>query len=103
MKSPSRYLVRRRDILISWSASLGVYRWAGEEAWLNQHIFKVVLDNKGVRDDFFFYLAEWFINEMDREVHGSTMQHLTADAFGGFPVLLPPCDEQARIAKVHRP
>ena len=96
---PNRYLVRPRDILISWSASLGVYRWAGEEAWLNQHIFKVVLDNKRVRDDFFVSLAKWFINEMDREVHGSTMQHLTADAFGGFPVLLPPHDQQARIAK----
>ena len=96
---PSRYLVRPRDILISWSASLGVYRWAGNEAWLNQHIFKVVIDTRQVRDDFFIYLAEWFINEMDREVHGSTMQHLTADAFGGFPVLLPPHDQQARIAK----
>ena len=96
---PSRYLVCPRDILISWSASLGVYRWAGEEAWLNQHIFKVVLDNKRIQDDFFVYLAEWFINEMDREVHGSTMQHLTADAFGGFPVLLPPQDQQERIAK----
>jgi len=96
---PSRYLVRSRDILISWSASLGVYRWAGEEAWLNQHIFKVALDAKRVRDDFFLWLAEWFINEMDREAHGSTMQHLTADAFGGFPVLLPPHDEQSRIAE----
>lgn len=96
---PSRYLVRPRDILISWSASIGVYRWAGQEAWLNQHIFKVVLDKDRIRDDFFVYLAEWFINEMDREVHGSTMQHLTADAFGGFPVLLPPLDQQARIAK----
>jgi type I restriction enzyme S subunit len=95
---PDRYLVRPLDILISWSASLGVYRWSGEEAWLNQHIFKVALDAKRIRDDFFVWLAEWFIDEMDREVHGSTMQHLTADAFGGFPVLLPPHEEQARIA-----
>ena len=96
---PTRYLVRPRDILISWSASLGVYRWAGEEAWLNQHIFKVSLDASRVRDDFFLWLAEWFINEMDREAHGSTMQHLTADAFGGFPVILPPNAEQLRIAE----
>ena len=40
---------------------------------------------------------------MDREVHGSTMQHLTADAFGGFPVLLPPHDKQARHCKIPRP
>jgi type I restriction enzyme S subunit len=96
---PDRYLIRKGDILISWSASLGVYRWAGEESWLNQHIFKVVLDPERVRNDYFMWLAEWFINEMSRDVHGSTMQHLTADAFGGFPVLLPPQPEQARIAE----
>jgi len=95
---PGRYLVRRGDILISWSASLGVYRWGGEESWLNQHIFKVALDERLARDDYFVWLAEWFINKMDREVHGSTMQHLTADAFGGFPVLLPPHGQQRAIA-----
>lgn len=93
-----RYLVRPGDLLISWSASLGVYRWAGEEAWLNQHIFKVGLDESRVCESFFVWLAAWFIGEMDREAHGSTMQHLTADAFGGFPVLLPPQPQQAAIA-----
>lgn len=96
---PLRYLVRSGDTLISWSASLGVFRWAGEESWLNQHIFKVALDEQRVGKEFFMWLAEWFIAEMDREVHGSTMQHLTADAFGGFPVLLPPRPTQEAIAK----
>ena len=36
-----KYLVKRGDILISWSASLGVYIWEGDDAILNQHIFKV--------------------------------------------------------------
>jgi type I restriction enzyme S subunit len=30
------------DILMSWSGSLGVYRWARDEAIINQHIFKVI-------------------------------------------------------------
>lgn len=94
-----RYLVQRGDILISWSASLGVYRWAGEESWLNQHIFKVELDSAIVHPDFFCWLAEWFMAELSREAHGSTMQHLTADAFGGFPVLLPPTFQQQAIAR----
>ena len=93
-----RYLVERGDILISWSASLGVYRWAGEESWLNQHIFKVEVDSSIVHPDFFCWLAEWFMAELGREAHGSTMQHLTADAFGGFPVLLPPFSQQKAIA-----
>jgi type I restriction enzyme S subunit len=95
---PNRYLVRYGDILISWSASLGVYRWTGDEAWLNQHIFKVEINTKYVRGEFFIWLANWFIGEMDRELHGSTMQHLTADAFGGFPVVLPTTKVQIEIS-----
>ncbi len=30
------------DVLFSWSGSLGVYRWSGPNAIINQHIFKVV-------------------------------------------------------------
>lgn len=93
-----RYLIQTGEILISWSASLGVYRWTGREAWLNQHIFRVGVDHRQVHEEFFRWLAEWFIAEMDQEVHGSTMQHLTADAFGGFPVILPPQTRQRAIA-----
>lgn len=95
---PARYLIKSGDILISWSASLGVYKWLGEEAWLNQHIFKVELFDNLVKSNYFLWLAEWFINELDQEAHGSTMQHLTLDAFGSFPVLLPPLSEQQAIA-----
>ena len=36
-------VVRPGDLLVSWSASLGVYEWHGnEDAVLNQHIFRVV-------------------------------------------------------------
>lgn len=30
------------DLLMSWSGSLDIYRWAGDEAIINQHIFKVI-------------------------------------------------------------
>ena len=33
-----KYLVRRGDFLIAWSATLGAFIWHGSEAWLNQHI-----------------------------------------------------------------
>ena len=42
-----RYKVKYGDLLISWSATLGIYLWKGEDAWLNQHLFKVVFDKKG--------------------------------------------------------
>ena len=37
-----KYLVRDGDLLFAWAASLGVYIWEGPDAWLNQHIFKVI-------------------------------------------------------------
>lgn len=39
---PDQKTARPGDILMSWSGSLGVYRWARDEAIINQHIFKVV-------------------------------------------------------------
>ncbi|WP_166390140.1 hypothetical protein [Nocardioides ochotonae] len=39
---PENKTARSGDILMSWSGSLGVYRWAREEAIINQHIFKVL-------------------------------------------------------------
>lgn len=39
---PDEKLARRGDILMSWSGSLGVYRWYRDEAIVNQHIFKVI-------------------------------------------------------------
>lgn len=39
---PDDKTARAGDILMSWSGSLGVYRWFRDEAMINQHIFKVI-------------------------------------------------------------
>ena len=39
---PDDKIARPGDILMSWSGSLGVYRWSRDEAIINQHIFKVL-------------------------------------------------------------
>ncbi|MCG8004236.1 MAG: restriction endonuclease subunit S [Candidatus Thiodiazotropha lotti] len=94
---PKAYLVREGDLLLSWSASLGAYEWKGPEAWLNQHIFKVELDSEHVTKSYYKWLAEWFMEELNEQAHGSTMQHVTKDRFGGFKVNLPPLDLQQII------
>jgi len=43
---PEDKLARPGDILMSWSGSLGVYRWIRDEAIINQHIFKVITCGK---------------------------------------------------------
>jgi type I restriction enzyme S subunit len=92
------YKVVFGDLLISWSASLGLYVWKGGDAWLNQHIFRVDLNEALCARNFFKWLATWFMAELAKDAHGSTMQHLTKDAFGSFPVLLPCLNEQRLIS-----
>ncbi|MCA9945987.1 MAG: restriction endonuclease subunit S [Anaerolineales bacterium] len=94
-----RYRVKDGDILISWSASLGVYIWQGEDAILNQHIFRVETNGK-VDKTYFFYAAQSVLDEMKAEVHGATMQHITKDRFEALKIPLPPIEEQQRIAGI---
>jgi type I restriction enzyme S subunit len=94
-----RNVVKRGDILISWSASLGVYRWTRNDAALNQHIFKVVLKPEVV-PSYFYYVATNALNQMVAQVHGSTMQHITKDKFDAIPIVLPSESEQKRIAAI---
>lgn len=51
---PEKFAIQDGDILISWSASLGVFEWNQGPAWLNQHIFRVVF-NKAMIDKRFLY------------------------------------------------
>ena len=34
-----KYHISKGDLLVSWSATLGVFVWDGEDGLLNQHIF----------------------------------------------------------------
>ncbi|WP_022952671.1 restriction endonuclease subunit S [Leucothrix mucor] len=95
---PARYQVMRGDILISWSATLDVFIWDGEPAWLNQHIFRVDVNKHSIFKKYFYWAAKWFMRELNESSHGSTMQHLTTDKFGGFSVPLPIFEEQQKIS-----
>ena len=94
----SKYEVNDGDVLISWSASLGVYVWHGEKALLNQHIFKVVFNKEEISKNFFVYQVENILEKAALEAHGATMKHLTKPVFDALPFYLPSIDEQRRIA-----
>lgn len=96
----TKYEVNDGDVLISWSASLGVYVWHGEKAVLNQHIFKVVFDKADVSKEFFIYQVENILRKAVTEVHGATMKHLTKPVFDSLPFFLPTLSEQQRIANI---
>lgn len=93
-----KYEVLPGDILISWSASLGIFEWKKEKALLNQHIFKVVFDKLSVEKSYFVHTVSYLLDEMEKEVHGSTMKHITKPRFDNTPFPYPPIEQQHKIA-----
>lgn len=96
----SKYEVNDGDVLISWSASLGVYIWHGEKAVLNQHIFKVVFDKERISKDFFVHQVGLILENAASDAHGATKKHLTKPVFDALPFYLPPYEKQCEIAEV---
>lgn len=94
---PSKYLVQKGDILISWSATLGVFEWILENALLNQHIFKVVFDKIEINKQYFKYAIHMSIDEMSRHTNGATMRHIRKGDFDNICIPVPPLSEQERI------
>lgn len=96
---PSKYLVNKGDILISWSASLGVYEWLKNTAYLNQHIFKVVFDKLEISKYYFKYAVSSKIDHMVRNAHGATMKHIVKKDFDNTKIYYPPLQTQQQIVE----
>lgn len=94
----AKYEVNPGDILISWSASLGVYVWQNEKALLNQHIFKVIFNKVEVDKSFFVHQVRNILDNAGTQAHGATMKHLTKPVFDALPFYLPDLPTQRRIA-----
>jgi len=95
-----KYFVIDGDLLVSWSATLGVFIWDGEKAVLNQHIFKAVVNHKIIDKMYLFYVIQTKIAEMKLRVHGSTMTHITKKDFGRIEIPVPPLPIQRKIVSI---
>ena len=89
-------IVEPGDLLVSWSATLDVYRWSGPTGVLNQHIFKV-LPNSDIDPEYLFYALKNALAELSSKTHGSTMKHVVRGDFESTQVNVLPIPEQRRI------
>ena len=96
----SKYLVNEGDILISWSASIGVYEWRGQQGVLNQHIFKVDFNKIKIDKKYFKYIVSIALNRALQYMHGSTMKHITKQYFDNILIPVPLFDQQIKIANI---
>jgi type I restriction enzyme S subunit len=94
-----RHRIRKGDLLFSWSATLTAVIWEHYEAVLNQHIFKVEPLND-VSKSFLLYRILLSIDELLKGAHGTTMRHIKKRELDVHRILLPPLNEQHRIAEI---
>lgn len=95
-----KYIVKKGDILISWSASIGVYEWNLDDSLLNQHIFKVKFDKIYINKKYFSFIVSLALERAVQYMHGSTMKHITKKYFDNIVIPIPRLELQNKIAEV---
>ncbi|MEG0963568.1 MAG: restriction endonuclease subunit S [Lachnospiraceae bacterium] len=97
---PTKIEINNGDVLISWSASLGVYIWNNGKALLNQHIFKVIFDKEMVNKEYFVFAVQHKLEEMASRTHGATMKHIVKKDFDSTLIPFPTVERQKKIADI---
>ena len=96
---PAKYLVKAGDLLFSWSATLMVIVWSGEEGWLNQHLFKVT-PSKGIEREFLLQSISNTIEEFQNLTTGSTMKHIQRNKLDQVFVNVPNAEIMKRYSDI---
>lgn len=101
---PERNRVEPGDLLFAWSGTLGssfgARIWNGPSGVLNQHIFKVLMDEQQVKLQFALLVLARVEEEIARRTHGfkSSFVHVKKSDLVKVEMLLPSPREQQRIA-----
>ena len=99
-----KHLIKKGDLLFAWSGtpgtSFGAHVWHGNDAALNQHIFKVDFDKASINRNFFLHAINQKLDELIGAAQGGVgLRHVTKGTFEKTEISFPPLAEQARIAQ----
>ena len=99
---PHRFRVKNQDLLFAWSGtpgtSFGAHIWKGDQAWLNQHIFRVDFDRSYLDPRFLQLAINQNLASYIAAAHGAAgLAHITKGKFEQSLVCVAPLKEQRRI------
>ena len=77
-----KHRIQYGDLLFAWSGtpgtSFGAHVWKGDDAALNQHIFKVAFDESRIDKRFLRYAINQTLDELVAGAHGGVgLRHVT--------------------------
>lgn len=93
---PKANRITNGDLLFSWSMTIKTRLWKNSDAYLNQHLYKVIpsIDK--------MYLASFLNSEelkLSQLAHGGTAKHITRKELMKYPIPLPSLPEQEKIGE----
>lgn len=99
----AKHLIRNGDLLFAWSGtpgtSFGTHEWKGEEAALNQHIFKITFPETRIDKSYLRYAIDQKLDEFIGAANGGVgLRHITKGTFENGKIFFPPLAEQRVIA-----
>lgn len=103
-KVDDRFAVKDGQLLFAWSGtpgtSFGAHIWKRGTAVLNQHIFKVVINEDHIEKRFLMHVLNQNVAEFIAKAHGTAgLAHITKGRFEESAIALPPLPEQRRIVE----
>ena len=95
-----KYRIHKGDVLVSWATHLEAYIWKGQDAWLNQHIFKVEFNKMEINKIYFVYSTEEALRQAFKNAHGfkPTMEHIKRSDFENALIQVPSMELQNQFA-----
>jgi len=96
------YIINNGQLLFAWSGtpgtSFGAHIWNRGGAILNQHIYRVEINEEFINKIFFKLLLNYNVSDYILKAHGTAgLAHITKKIFEDSLLSLPPYNEQIRI------
>lgn len=99
LNNSSTKLLHKDDIIISARGTVGVVAMIGSDMAFNQSCYGI--RNKDVVDkQYLYYLLINSVNGLKQNAYGGVFDTITRETFDLIDVILPPLDEQCRIAAI---
>jgi type I restriction enzyme S subunit len=99
-----KHKINSGALLFAWSGtpgtSFGAHIWEGGPAVLNQHIFRIDVDERYINKKYLRVAINEQLTELIESANGGVgLQHITKGVFERTKVPLPPKSEQDRIVE----